>query len=248
VTTPDPERMKDPAYAAKYERARKSAIKWGMIFERAQSHVEEGLNLYGRLNEKQRESVALHVKGKHVHDLGAGNGMLSLELLKLGAAKVTAIDRHEVPVTDPRIEVRQGYFHDFQMLRPDVVFVSWPPNHKDYDLFRLCRDARVTIYVGKNTDGTACGQPELFEDMLHRKLLAYHADRQNTLIIVGKAVRRKRSPMGEERAGLEMNSGPMLEYTQVEGEEAQASQAKAQGPEPHVARDRSAPEARRQER
>lgn len=219
------EHSTDPAYAAKYERARKAALKWGLILTRARQAEEEGLNLYGRLNEKQRESVAFHVKGKHVHDLGAGNGMLSLELLQLGAAKVTAIDRHEVPVKDPRIEVLKAYFHDLTSsrygqhpgdLKPEVVFVSWPPNHHDAHLWRLCREAAVTIYLGKNSDGMACGQPEMFENMVHRELLAYVPDRQNTLIIVGGSLSTKRKPMGEERAGLEMNSGPMLEYTQVE--------------------------------
>jgi hypothetical protein len=209
----------------------------------------EGLNLYGRLNEKQRETVALHVKGKHVHDLGAGNGGLALELIKLGAEKVTTIERHDIHVKHPRIEVRQGYFHDFPMLKPDVVFVSWPPNHKDHDLYRLCRDARVLVYLGKCTDGTACGQPEMFEDMLHRELLAYIPDRQNTLVIVGAPIDFKRSPMGEERAGLDLNTGPMLEYTQVEGQEAQAPKTKeeAQGPERHVARDRGRSQAGSQE-
>jgi len=192
-----------------------------MIFARAKSHVEEGLNLYGRLNEKQREAVRSHVKGLRIHDLGAGDGSLALELIELGAEHVTTIERHDIHVRHPRVEVRQGYFHDFPMVKPDVAFASWPPNHKDYDLFRLCRDARILVYLGKNTDGTACGQPEMFEDMVHRELLAYVPNRLNTLIIVGQRLDTRREPRGEERAGLEMNTGRCLQYDHVEGQEAQ---------------------------
>ena len=172
---------------------------------------------YGQLNELQREEVSFQVKGKHVHDLGAGNGNLALELLKLGAAKVTAIDKHLTLVTtDPRLEILEGSFQDYQDLSPEVAFVSWPSNHPNPYLRQICRRAKVVIYLGKNTDGSACGQPEFFDDQLYRELLAYHSDRFNTLVVVGGVRDLKRPPMGEELAGLNLNSGPVMYYDQVE--------------------------------
>jgi len=208
--------------AAKLRITQERALFWGQVFARAEGTVERGLNLYGRFNETQRSTVTPHVRGQHIHDLGAGDGSLAIELLGMGAEKVTAIDRHKIAAKHCNLVTWEAYFHDLPpSVKPSVVFLSWPPNHTDYALLQLCQGASVLIYLGKCTDGTACGFPELFDDMIHRELLAYVPDRLNTLIIVGDRQPHRRKPQGEERAGLEMNTGPMLRYDHAEGQEVQ---------------------------
>lgn len=160
---------------------------------------------YGQLNEQQRQSLRKHVTGKHVHDLGAGSGALSLDIVNLGAAKVTAIDKHEIFVEHPRIETVQAFFHELADLRPQVAFLSWPSNYSQPMLLQICRQAEVIIYLGKNTEGTACGSAELFREFLRRKILSYDDDRANTLIALGDPLVVTRSPTPEERAGIEIN-------------------------------------------
>jgi hypothetical protein len=170
--------------------------------------------LYGRLSKKQLEALQPHVSGRHVHDLGAGNLELSKALLSLGAQKVTAIDKIVMTPTDPRIEVRKAYFHDLDDLAPDVAFISWPVNHDQPELFRVLRAATKVIYLGKNSDGTSCGHPTLFRDLLKRELLTYVPERDNTLIVGGRTLEVPREPTGEERANFSRET--ILQFDEVE--------------------------------
>ena len=48
---------------------------------------------FGQLNKAQLKALVPLVRGKVIHDLGAGDLGLALELLNLGASKVIAIDK-----------------------------------------------------------------------------------------------------------------------------------------------------------
>lgn len=207
----------DPVYDAKYERARQTALKWGYILSRAEE-AKRGLNLYGRLNPEQKKAIQPFVRGHQVHDLGAGDLNLAVELLKLGATGVTAIDKEDPPkkTLDPAITYTKALFSAFAKLQADVAFVAWPMNHANPDLNEICMNAQTVIYLGKNTDGTACGDRSLFDIFLYRKLLAYVPHRDNTLIILGKTLRKPRKPTGEERAGIAHWSEGVLRYDDVE--------------------------------
>jgi hypothetical protein len=205
---------RDPDYRFRYDYAKKRAYQWVRIFARAREHVDQGLNLYGRLSKKQLEALRPHVKGRHVHDLGAGNLEMAKALLRLGAKRVTAIDKAEAVTTNPRIEVVKAYFHDLGDLTPDVAFVSWPVNHDQPGLFRVLRAATKVIYLGKNSDGTSCGHPTLFRDLLNRELLTYVPERENTLIVGGQTLMVPREPTGEERANF--STSTILQYDEVE--------------------------------
>ncbi len=162
---------------------------------------------YGLLNPAQRAAVARHVRGKVVHDLGAGDLGLSRELLRFGAAKVYAVDRAPKPPLSPwpkRLHYMQSYFHDV-FDRMDVIFASWPVNHEANLLPHLLA-AGTIIYLGCNTGGSACGTPGLFEVLVRRELLDYIPDRHNSLVVVGRYLDGPREPTGEEYAGLTIDT------------------------------------------
>ena len=161
---------------------------------------------YGVFMTGQREAIRGVVRGREVHDLGAGDLMLSHELLRMGASKVVAIDK-EAPRSlkgDSRIQVIEGYFHAYKG-DIDVAFMSWPQNYNDEGILRLIERAGTVVYLGKNTDGSACGSLRMFEHLVGRELLAHVPDRANTLIVYGKPLEEPREPVGEEMAALTVN-------------------------------------------
>ncbi len=163
---------------------------------------------YGKLNKKQAEALSAAVQGLDVLDLGAGDLALSHELLKLGAKNVIAVEKEEIPQSilrhaDPRVKVVQTLIQDTEILalHPSVVFVSWPQNYHVPGIGLLLDKVYRLIYLGKNTDGTACDANDLFQSLVKREVLAYVPDKTNTLIIYGpKTVPREL--YGEELAAL----------------------------------------------
>jgi len=163
---------------------------------------------WGQCSPKQRRVIKSIVAGRVVHDLGAGSGAMAELLVELGARKVILVDHDEDEQRTPEgCERIARSFFAFAATVPkiDVALVSWPPTSADEvpGLPTLCGQAETVIYLGKSTDGTACGCPELFEWFLRREVLRYVPERRNTLIVYGK-VRglRTRLPRGEELAGL----------------------------------------------
>lgn len=141
-----------------------------------------------------------------MYDLGAGDFTLSAEMLALGAAEVTAVDRHVpdyVPVP-PGVRRVTAYFHDWVGRAPErlgVVLLSWPANWRMEGLIELIERTDRVIYLGKNTDGTACGWRELFEALRRRPVLDHVPDPANDLLIYGPGD-VDREPFPEERAAL----------------------------------------------
>lgn len=173
---------------------------------------------YGTLTTRQRKILTKHVRGKIVHDLGAGDLELSEALVSLGAREVYAIDKLDKPPILPhKVHYKKARFHELPETTMGVVFLSWPINH-DVNLIPHIKRAGIVIYLGCNTGGSACGTPGLFREMLHRRLIEYEPDRHNTLLIVGQDLGGPRIPTGEESAGLNLDSGMMyLSYEQLEG-------------------------------
>lgn len=158
----------------------------------------------GRLSRTQQEVVTEHVRGQTVHDFGAGDLRLSLELLALGAREVFAVD-HRVPRQLPngatdRLYVVQERFEDYTLTSP-VAFVSWPVNWP-VGLHVLLEATPTVIYLGKNMDGTVCGYPALWQQLVVREVLAHVPEQPNTLIVYGPR-RLQREQLPEERAALD---------------------------------------------
>lgn len=167
----------------------------------------------------QVEALRPYVKGREVYDLGAGMCIESRVLVQLGATRVVAIDKEPMPtIDDARIEQRRCYFADLPPIEPDVVFVCWPQNYRAPSLAYLCGQANTIIYIGKNTDGTACGAVDLFATLLDRKVEVYLPERRGTLIIYGAYLpaERPRALLGEERACIEGQTR-IISFEEAEG-------------------------------
>jgi len=166
---------------------------------------------YGKLNPHQREVLNVVIQNRQVTDLGAGDCELAHELLRLGARGVLAVDKTFQPRVES-IQYIQSYFNAYTEAI-ETAFLSWPPNWNCPGLIDLLDRADVVAYLGKNTDGTACGYSLLFEYLVSREVVAYVPDRRNTLIVYGSG-RGKRAPLGEEYAGL--NTEDWFAYEDVE--------------------------------
>jgi len=176
---------------------------------------------YGILTADQRRVLAKHVRGQIVHDLGAGDCSFALELLKLGASEVYAIDKIGKPLLRPwpkRLHYKRDYFHNITS-RMDTVFMSWPINY-EVRLLPLVLPASKIIYLGKNTDGNMCGTPGLFKAMVRRELLDYEPDCRNCLIVTGAYLSVPRAPTGEEHAGISCSMASYYSYREAEARNA----------------------------
>lgn len=156
---------------------------------------------FGSLSSAQQETLKPYLKDFLVHDLGAGNLQLSEELVRLGAKRVVALDKEPYRGTPPTgVYPLTGYFQDYHGLIR-TAFVSWPRNTFDFGLVRLIERTHFVLYLGKNTDGTACGFPQFWDVLRKREVLAHMPDRANTLIVYGlKKIDRPILP--EEYAAL----------------------------------------------
>ena len=151
------------------------------------------MGAYGRLTVAQREALRPIVRGRTVHDLGAGSCALSMELAALGAAHVVAIDRQaprRATALPPSVLFRRQAFEDVAE-RPRVAFLSWPSPEPlvDYGpagIMRLVRAASVVVYLGRNRDRVVCGGRPLFEHFAERELTAYIPARRNDLLVLGR--------------------------------------------------------------
>lgn len=171
----------------------------------------------GKLTDEQEAVVRNFVMGYNVHDLGAGQLGMAAKLMDLGAHTVTAVDKtYSQRVAYPprplitlvgeefNEYVRHGHY-------VDVAFICWPEVYQTQGLERLVRDARVTIYIGQNFDGSACGSRELFEELMTHEVLATVPHRWNTLIVYGQR-RVLRKPLPEEYAAMHRGDRPPYDF------------------------------------
>jgi len=109
-------------------------------------------------------------------------------------------------------------WHEFNITAGRTV--SWKTDTEaDWDLadrfptglLQALDRADVVIYLGCNTDHSACGSPELFRQLCGRELLGHVPHRRNTLLIYGRGTRT--GPLtGEEFAGL---TGALLSFEEA---------------------------------
>ena len=100
----------------------------------------------------------------------------------------------------------QSTFQDYRTEAIDVAFVSWPTNTGLPGLVDLLKKAKTVVYIGKNTDGSCCGNEDFFKYMLTRKLVRYRPNEHNTMIVVGAPRKTPRCPTHEEFCGMDVVS------------------------------------------
>lgn len=188
-------------------------------------------NSWGQLSDEQAEALEPIIRDKVIADLGAGYLELSHVLLELGAARVVAIDTclscvmssrmdSIIKAADDRIEVRSESFSRVHSLDVDIAFLSWPTTYETH-VDRLLATIPRVIYLGKNTDGTACGTAGLWLELFLRPVELYHPHPTNTLAVYGeRGVMRTRDDWtGEEVAAWGAVSGPpykVYSYNELE--------------------------------
>jgi len=154
-----------------------------------------------------------HIRGKTVWDLGSGDCLRANKLLKMGAAQVYAVDKEPFAPSRPSRGLTwvHSLFKDLEVPQEgfQVAWVAWPQNCPLPGLVRLLEAAEVVIYLGCNTGGTSCGNPELFEHFRTREVLAEILVRQNCLTVYGAVTRRYRAATLEEAV---VREGEMLSF------------------------------------
>jgi hypothetical protein len=168
---------------------------------------------YGTLTDQQAKLVERFVRGQVVYDLGAGDLYLACEMLRLGAVRVIAIDKEDIRFSSipDAVVYRKMLFRDVKEASIDVALISWPSNY-DNGLLPILMRSNVVIYLGKNTDGTACGTPGMFRYLLKRKAECV-PDRKNTLICYTDFLQETRVPLPEETAAITASlDTPYLHY------------------------------------
>lgn len=159
---------------------------------------------YGHLTAEHASTLLPFVKGRVVHDLGAGDCSLAQQLLaKCEAKTVVAVDHHLEHGKRGDVTCVGESFQQYALRRPsiDVAFVSWPANRPHTSIETLIRYADTVVYLGSNVDCSACGTQQMFEHLQHRRVLAHSPHLRNTLLVYGKG-RVTRPLVGEEIAGL----------------------------------------------
>jgi len=175
---------------------------------------------YGIWTEAMDDATGPVVRGREVWDLGAGFLGHSHHLLALGARCVVAVDKdaqhYPSAYEDRPITFLHGYFSELQV--PDaieVAFLAWPDNHHLPGLIEILRAAERVVYVGTNTEGSACGWPGLWDYLHFREPLAYVPHRRNSLIVYGRHLEEceRRPQLGEEAAA---SNGIMMTFDDSE--------------------------------
>jgi len=157
------------------------------------------------LDSVKQDAIRPYVAGRTVHDLGAGKLIEARMLVRLGAARVIAIDRNPMPHPEMGcIDRIRSHFKDWQHDGViDVAFLSWPLNY-DTGVLRLLRSSTVVIYHGKCTDGTMCGYPEMWHHLLNREVYVHVHSREGVLIVYGPGA-IVRDPLPEEKCGMDLD-------------------------------------------
>lgn len=175
---------------------------------------------YWRMTKAQEGALREAIEGKTVIDIGCGDGALSVWCAQY-AEHVTAIDKDgsRFPTAKfDNITFEQKYF-DRGMGIADVLLLSWPPNSTRFSGIEvMARYFNYVVYLGKSTDGTACGPVEMWEHLIKRELISCTRDRANTLLVYGPGSAEGRDLDEEELAGVS-NTGMFrfIEYGELRG-------------------------------
>lgn len=138
------------------------------------------------------------IRGRNVLDLGAGDGDRAVYLRRMGPSHLVLVDKEDCVLWVEGDTVRYLFnapkLHALAAaLSPYVAHVAWPSNRHLPGLVKLLEGASEVIYVGTCTGGSFCGDTTLFDYFRTRKVLAYHPDTQNTLIVYGERTKMIRT-------------------------------------------------------
>lgn len=169
---------------------------------------------FGTLTNGMLATIQPQVVDLEVWDLGAGDLGHAHTLLGIGAMRIIAVDKSDrggSVLSTPGIEFNHAPFKDIDVSLAGirVAFLSWPMNYRMPGLIGLLERSERVIYLGSNTDGCACGWPDLFHHFLGRELVAHVPHKKNSLLVLGDPLDEPRASTPEEYAAL---SGEMMTF------------------------------------
>lgn len=168
---------------------------------------------YAQLNKDQTCYLRNLVKGRVVADLGCGSGMLTKTMARWGASMVHGVDKESL--NDPnskRVHWHRSYFAYWQMPSDvEIAVVSWPQNSPLQGLMELLQLVPHVVYIGRNTDGTACGNPDLMRYLSGRAAIHHITQLANVLIHYGPGFRPLPDMYHEEYAATHHDQG-IIQY------------------------------------
>jgi Ribosomal protein L11 methyltransferase (PrmA) len=168
---------------------------------------------YYLLNDEQREYLRGSIHGKTVADLGCGDGALAMDLAYWGAKHVHAVDKSPCRVAHTNVTFHLAYFDKWKMPRGvEVITLFWPQNNSLPGLVEILDKVPEVIYVGANTEGSACGNTDLFKHLTGREPVKCLPDRKNVLIHYRRENRTEPQIFHEENAAMSMHSTDPLRY------------------------------------
>lgn len=170
---------------------------------------------WAALTDAIAEEIARRVKGRKVIDLGCGRGELLSLLHDMGASQVIGLDPELPPhihrgaaswldrsVKTYRLtyaELPDGDWSDF------VAVVSWPTmaTKAMADLVSILPKFDLVLVLAKTTDGTMCGSPALWEQLIRWECVAHVPARTNDLLVYNPKGKNLRARLTlTEYAGL----------------------------------------------
>lgn len=146
---------------------------------------------YGKLVGTQGAALSEFITGRIVHDLCCGDGTLTKWMAANGARHVHAVDinsgvlpvRFKAPNITRHHCALAHYLRNMAVTPKDMAFCSWPSNSNTEALLPTIKKFNRVAYLGKNTDGTACGQHDLWRHLTKRTLFHEVADKTNCLLL-----------------------------------------------------------------
>ena len=146
-------------------------------------------HVFGVMTQEMTHALVPHVRGRVVWDLGAGFLTHTRDLVsRYGAASVVAVDKEEMPEpTSPKVSLVRSYFHDLVLPEGgiEVAFLAFPQNTPLYGLVDILEQSQKVVYFGSNTDGTSCGDKDLFQHLRTREVLSHVPNLRGSLVVYG---------------------------------------------------------------
>jgi hypothetical protein len=166
------------------------------------------MSFWQTATEGQLKVIEHFCRGKELLDLGGLDGSLSYRLLEAGAATAVTVDKEKVPsLRHPRMTVINQPFSEFfranQAKQWQTAILSWPANN-DYavgQMLPILDHCREVVYLGSNSNGSQCGTPLLWLQLVRRQIHCSLVEKKATLIVYTDIL-EQRYLIDEERLGL----------------------------------------------
>lgn len=145
---------------------------------------------------EQADYVKNAVRGTKIDDIGCGYSPFR-PIVHPSGCDYLGIDKEKIS---------HGNVIQFDLSKPcphlryDIALVSWPLNRRSIAWHLFLRRYKEIIYIGKNTDGIVCGDPEFWEIVGKREILKVIPDPAETLIHYGEKPRANQPRPAEEAA------------------------------------------------